>query len=139
MGVIKILKSYRGLYLDAQKYLEVYNTLNLDIGGGAINYDGMPRSMSISSRTESDAIRLADAYLEYRGKWLEAQQRMIDIENLISQVSSWRGRYILHERYVKFRTLEEIGDDDEINRCGRQVRRYHDEAIYELDHKQSHN
>lgn len=127
------LESYRELKYDAMRLLKVYRRLHAEIGIGSVSYDGMPKGHSISSKTERDATKLAEAYKDYAERMTEAMQRMIEIESLIDRVTDPRGRYVLHERYIELRSIDDIGLDDAINRCGRQARRYHDDAIAELE------
>lgn len=127
------LESYRQLKIDTIRLLKVYKRLHTEIGIGSVSYDGMPKGHSISSKTERDALKLAEAYKDYAERMTEMTQRMIEIESLIDKVSDPRGRYVLHEHYIELRSIDEIGYDEAINRCGRQTRRYHDEALAELE------
>lgn len=129
------LESYRDLELDLKRLIRAYNKLHEKIGIGSISYDGMPKGTSNVGKVERDAEKLADAFKECKDKVQEVKLKLAEIENIIESVSDGRGRYVLHEYYISHRSFEDIGYDDEVDRCGRQVRRYHDEAIAELESK----
>lgn len=136
MNVIRILNHYQALSADVERYRLIYNEVDKSLArGGAINMDGMPHGSNIGHPTESDAIRLADAYMQYAERLNKATKYMLICERLIASVPDWRGRYVLSEHYLRFRPIDLIGEDDILSRCGRQTRRYHDEAIEWLEAK----
>lgn len=132
MDVLKTLNSYQELIAETDIARDAYLELHRDIGSGAINYDGMPHGTKISSRTEYDAIRLNEKYFEYFDKYNEMQKRMCEIERMISTISRWQSRYVIHEHYVMLRPLNAIKDDELLCVSDSTVRRYHRQGIYEL-------
>lgn len=132
MDIIELLNSYQGLVAESERYFDIYKDLHLNIGGGAINYDGMPHGNNITSKTENDAIKLADAYLNYMDRYNEQMKLMLEIERMINTLSDWRSRYIIHEHYIRFRPLTAIGNDTMLLKSESTVRRYHRQGIEEL-------
>lgn len=131
--VLEILRSYKGLYIETQRYKDIYLRLNDEIGIRGVSYDSQPSGSSKMSQTERDALKLVEAMTEYLDKYNQATARMIEIDKMIQKVSDPRGRYVLHERYIKFRTMDEISGDEIVDRSSRQAYRYHDQAIAELE------
>lgn len=84
-------------HIDENRYRELryfcfqYNSwkqeikeINMDLKPGGMNYDGMPKSSSVSSETERKALRLA------------LLQRKVDIiDEVANDISSVLGRYII--------------------------------------------
>ena len=130
--VLEMLKSYKGLYIETQRYKDIYLRLNDEIGVRGVSYDAQPSGTKVS-QTERDAIKLVEAMTDYLDRYNQATSRMIEIDKMIQRVSDPRGRYVLHERYIKFRTMDEISGDDMVDRTRRQAYRYHDQAIEELE------
>ena len=131
--VLEMLRSYKGLYIETQRYKDIYLRLNDEIGVRGVSYDAQPSGTSKLSQTERDAIKLVEAMTDYLDRYNQATARMIEIDKMIQRVSDPRGRYVLHERYIKFRTMDEISGDDMVDRTRRQAYRYHDQAIEELE------
>ena len=131
--VLEMLRSYKGLYIETQRYKDIYLRLNDEIGVRGVSYDAQPSGTSKLSQTERDAIKLVEAMTDYLDKYNQATSRMIEIDKMIQRVSDPKGRYVLHERYIKFRTMDEISGDDMVDRTRRQAYRYHDQAIEELE------
>lgn len=131
--VLEMLKSYKGLYIETQRYKDIYLRLNDEIGVRGVSYDAQPSGTSKLSQTERDAIKLVEAMTDYLDRYNKATARMIEIDKMIQRVSDPKGRYVLHERYIKFRTMDEISGDDMVDRTKRQAYRYHDQAIEELE------
>lgn len=131
--VLEILRSYKGLWYEAQRAKDVYARLNEEVGIRGVSYDAQPSGTGSLSQTERDGLKLADAMTEYLGKYNRAVARMIEIDKMIQKVSDSRGQYVLHERYIKFRSMEEIAEDDMVDRSRTSVYRYHDQAIEELE------
>ena len=131
--VLELLRSYKGLYIETQRYKDIYLRLNDEIGVRGVSYDAQPSGSSKMSQTERDAIKLVEAMTEYLDKFNRATARMVEIEKMIQRVSDPRGRYVLHARYVEQKTIDQICNDEVIDRGRSQVYRYHDQAIEELE------
>lgn len=132
MDVIKTLESYGELMIDANRYYDIYISLHDNIGGGAINYDGMPHGSRITSKTENDGIKLADAERDYYKAFNEATKRMLEIDRMINTVTEPRARHVLFEHYLKFRSFTSIAEDEIFRSSDKTVRRCHKRGIREL-------
>lgn len=131
--VLDTLRSYKQLWYEAQRAKDVYIRLNEEVGIRGLSYDTQPSGTGLLSQTERDGVKLADAMNEYLDKYNRAVARMIEIDKMIQKVSDSRGQYVLHERYIKFRAMEEIAGDDMVDRSRTSVYRYHDQAVEELE------
>lgn len=134
----EFLTSYKTLCIDFERLNHAYDILNLKVinKNGAIQYSIQPRGSNISHKTEDAAIEIAEAWKKCEKKIDEIKHQLVLIEMVINRVPDERGRYVLWEKYVRFRRLDDIGEDELIDRCGRQARRYHDEAIEWLEERE---
>ena len=67
----------------------------------------MPRGTSNYDKVSDNVIKMADLSAEYERRWIEAENRKLEIEKKIDSVDE-PYRTILHMKYVEEKTLEEI-------------------------------
>ena len=67
----------------------------------------MPRGTSNYDKVSDNVTKMADLSLEYERRWIEAENRKLEIEKKIDSVDE-PYRTILHMKYVEEKTLEEI-------------------------------
>lgn len=67
----------------------------------------MPRGTSNSDKVADNAIKMADLSVEYEKRWLEAENKKLEIEKNIDLVEE-PYRTILYMKYVQEKKLEEI-------------------------------
>lgn len=67
----------------------------------------MPRGTSNYDKVSDNVIKMADLSAEYERRWIEAENRKLEIEKKIDLVDE-PYRILLHKRYVECKTLEEI-------------------------------
>lgn len=83
-----------------QKYkdrAEKMTSIISDMSRGTSNYD----------KVSDNVTKMADLSLEYERRWIEAENRKLEIEKKIDSVDE-PYRTILHMKYVEEKTLEEI-------------------------------
>ena len=88
-----------------EKECQLIDSIKSSLGG-----DGMPHGSGISRKVEDQAIRLADKALEWKMAELDALHTRQEVYRLISRVPGVEGD-VLYEKYIKFRTWEEIASD----------------------------
>lgn len=86
----------------------------------------MPRGTSSSDKVADNATEMADLSAEYEKRWLEAENKKLEIEKNIDLVEE-PYRILLHKRYVEGKTLEEISTL--MNYSFDRVRHMHGEAL----------
>lgn len=86
----------------------------------------MPRGTSSSDKVADNAVKMADLSAEYEKRWLEAENKKLEIEKNIDLVEE-PYRILLHKRYVEGKTLEEISTL--MNYSFDRVRHMHGEAL----------
>lgn len=67
----------------------------------------MPRGTSSSDKVADNAVKMADLSAEYEKRWLEAENKKLEIEKNIDLVEE-PYRIILYMKYVQGKKLEEI-------------------------------
>ena len=67
----------------------------------------MPRRTSSSDKVADNAVKMADLSAEYEKRWLEAENKKLEIEKNIDLVEE-PYRIILYMKYVQGKKLEEI-------------------------------
>ena len=67
----------------------------------------MPRGTSSSDKVADNAVKMADLSAEYEKRWLEAENKKLEIEKNIDLVEE-PYRTILYMKYVQEKKLEEI-------------------------------
>ena len=67
----------------------------------------MPRGTSSSDKVADNAVKMADLSAEYEKRWLEAENKKLEIEKNIDLVEE-PYRTILYMKYVQGKKLEEI-------------------------------
>ena len=67
----------------------------------------MPRETSSSDKVADNAVKMADLSAEYEKRWLEAENKKLEIEKNIDLVEE-PYRIILYMKYVQGKKLEEI-------------------------------
>ena len=67
----------------------------------------MPRETSSSDKVADNAVKMADLSAEYEKRWLEAENKKLEIEKNIDLVEE-PYRTILYMKYVQGKKLEEI-------------------------------
>ena len=67
----------------------------------------MPRGISSSDKVADNAVKMADLSAEYEKRWLEAENKKLEIEKNIDLVEE-PYRIILYMKYVQGKKLEEI-------------------------------
>ena len=90
----------------------------------------MPRGTSSSDKVADNAVKMADLSAEYEKRWLEAENKKLEIEKNIDLVEE-PYRILLHKRYVEGKTLEEISTL--MNYSFDRVRHMHGEALLKYE------
>jgi DNA-directed RNA polymerase specialized sigma24 family protein len=90
----------------------------------------MPRGTSSSDKIADNAVKMADLSAEYEKRWLEAENKKLEIEKNIDLVEE-PYRILLHKRYVEGKTLEEISTL--MNYSFDRVRHMHGEALLKYE------
>lgn len=91
----------------------------------------MPRGTSNYDKVSDNVIKMADLSAEYERRWIEAENRKLEIEKKIDSVDE-PYRTILHMKYVEEKTLEEISCKMKCNytyaceQHGRALKKYED-------------
>ena len=105
MNAYLFLMQYSNSMAELKDLRDELSKLELSIGGGGINYDGMPKGSNISKPTERDAVDLASKRKKISDKEKEAEQIKKDIERFISRVrrnksTKYQGKTMLDPRSV---------------------------------------
>lgn len=90
----------------------------------------VPRGTSSSDKVADNAVEMADLSAEYEKRWLEAENKKLEIEKNIDLVEE-PYRILLHKRYVEGKTLEEISTL--MNYSFDRVRHMHGEALLKYE------
>lgn len=90
----------------------------------------MPRGTSSSDKVADNAVKMADLSAEYEKRWLEAENKKLEIEKNIDSMEE-PYRILLHKRYVEGKTLEEISTL--MNYSFDRVRHMHGEALLKYE------
>ena len=133
MNITKFLETYEDLWLDCISKADAYRVQHYDIGSNGINNDGMPHGTNISDRTALDAERLTEKLLPLKEAMKKRDKRKEEIDALLEMIGESKSTYVLRERYLCFRSLDEIARDRIIDRTYRQVKRFHDLGISQLE------
>lgn len=96
----------------------------------------MPRGTSNSDKVADNAIKMADLSVEYEKRWLEAENKKLEIEKNIDLVEE-PYRSLLHKRYVQGLNFEKIAD--EMGYSYVRITHLHGEALIEYDKLTTHD
>ena len=96
----------------------------------------MPRGTSNSNKVADNAIKMADLSVEYEKRWLEAENKKLEIEKNIDLVEE-PYRSLLHKRYVQGLNFEKIAD--EMGYSYVRITHLHGEALIEYDKLTTHD
>lgn len=92
----------------------------------------MPRGTSNSDKVADNAIKMADLSTEYEKRWLEAENKKLEIEKNIDLVEE-PYRTLLHKRYVQELNFEKIADEMRYSYV--RITHLHGEALLEYEKK----
>ena len=96
----------------------------------------MPRGTSSSDKVADNAVKMADLSAEYEKRWLEAENKKLEIEKNIDLVEE-PYRTLLHKRYVQGLNFEKIAD--EMSYSYVRITHLHGEALIEYDKLTTHD
>lgn len=105
MDAYLFLMQYSNAMAQLKDLKDELSKLELSIGGGGINYDGMPKGTSISKPTERDAIGLALKQKKVSDKEKEAEQIKQDIEKLINRIKQNKSTKYRNKTYLDHRAV----------------------------------
>lgn len=124
------MKSYQKARKRADLLKMKLERVECRIGGGAVNYDGMPHSTVPSSPTERDAMILADTKAELKRARADEREAMRRVMSTIRRLEDSMHYVILYSRYIEALDWDEIAN--EIGYTIRHTHRLHARALCEV-------